>query len=118
VAAEELLHLHFRDHTVRYLASDEKTTDEIARIFGTAIGKPGLNWVVFDDQQALMGTLQAGLPEEIAKNYVEMGHAIRTGEMTADYWKYHPGHLGKRKLEDFAKVFAAIYNKEEVPVHG
>ena len=118
VAADELIHLYFAGKTVRYMASDEKNGDEIARIVGAAIGKPDLHWAVFDDQQALLGMLQAGLPEEIAKNYVEMGHAIRTGEMTADYWKHHPGHLGKRKLEDFANLFAAIYNGQGAPVHG
>ena len=52
--------------------------------------------------------IQAGLPEEIAKNYAEMGNALQTGVMAEDYWKHRPV-LSKIKLEDFAKEFAAVY---------
>ena len=48
--------------------------------------------------------------EEVAKNYVEMGEAVNTGIMYEDYWKNHPSTLGKTKLADFAKVFAAAYS--------
>lgn len=110
VAAEELQDLSFRGHTVRYLASDEVSTDQIATVLGAAIGKPDLKWVVFTDEQALAGMIQAGLPEEIAKNYAEMNHSIHTGAMTEDYFKNRPASFGKVKLEDFAKTFAAIYH--------
>ena len=110
VAAEELLNLSFTGHTVRYLASDEVSTDQIASVLGAAIGKPDLKWVVFTDEQALGGMIQAGLPEEIAKNYAEMNHSINTGAMTEDYFKNRPASFGKVKLEDFAKTFAAIYH--------
>jgi uncharacterized protein YbjT (DUF2867 family) len=113
VAAEELLGLHFTGHTIRYIASDEVTAEQIASTIGEAIGKPQLPWVEFTDEQALQGMLGAGLPEENAKNYVEMGVALRTGAMTADYWKHRPSSLGKVKLADFAKVFAAVYNAPE-----
>ena len=113
VAAEELLNLNFAGHSIRYIASDENTSDEVAKILGTAIGKPGLPWVIFSDDQALSGAIQAGLPEEFAKNYVEMGAAIHSGKMTEDYFKHHPATLGKTKLKDFAKVFAAVYNSEQ-----
>jgi uncharacterized protein YbjT (DUF2867 family) len=109
-AEEELLHLRFRGHSVRYIASDERETQEIALVLGKAIGKPGLPWVVFNNNDALNGMLKAGLPEEIARNYAEMGNAIHTGLMFEDYWKHHPEKLGKVKLEDFAKTFAALYN--------
>lgn len=110
VAAEELQKLSFTGHTVRYLASDEVSTDQIASVLGAAIGKPDLKWVVFTDEQALGGMIQAGLPEEIAKNYAEMNHSINTGAMTEDYFKNRPASFGKAKLEDFAKTFAAIYH--------
>jgi hypothetical protein len=54
--------------------------------------------------------IQAGLPEEIAKNYGEMGHGFNTGIIESDYWKHRP-ELRRRKLEDFAKEFAAAYNE-------
>jgi uncharacterized protein YbjT (DUF2867 family) len=109
-AAEELLQHNFTGHSVRYVASDETTTNEIAKLIGVAIDKPGLQWVVFTDDQAFEGMKQAGLPEEIAKNYTEMGNAIHSGIMQEDYWKNRPETFGKVKLEDFVKTFSAIYN--------
>jgi uncharacterized protein YbjT (DUF2867 family) len=117
-AFEELTMLGFTGHGVRYLASDERSTDDIASVLGRAIGKPDLSWVVFPDEQALAGMLQAGLPEEIAKNYVEMGQALRTGLMAEDYWKQRPSVFGKTKLEDFAKTFAAAYDQPEPVAHN
>lgn len=110
VAAEALLKLDFKGHSVRYIASDERTTADVAKEIGTAINKPGLPWVVFSDEQALGGMTQAGLPEEVAKNYVEMGAALHNNVMAEDYWKHRPETFGKIKLEDFAKRFAAAYN--------
>lgn len=110
VAADELLHLKFEGHTVRYIASDEVSTSAIATTLGKAINKPDLQWVAFSKQQAFEGMKQAGLSEEIAKNYAEMNNAIDTGIMSEDYWKNHPKNLGKTKLQDFAAVFAAAFN--------
>jgi uncharacterized protein YbjT (DUF2867 family) len=109
-AAEELLNSSSKDHTVRYVVSDERKTIEIANVLGKSIGKPELPWVPFKDEDALGGMISAGLPEEIAKNYVEMGTAIRSGAMFEDYSQHRPAVKGKVKLEDFAKHFAAAYN--------
>jgi len=111
VAAEELLSLSFKGKSVRYIASDEKTTNEVAAILGKAIGKPELPWVNFKDEETLGGMLQAGVPEEIAKNYAEMGAAMRSGEMDSDYLKNKPAVFGKTKFEAFAPVFAAVFAK-------
>ena len=109
VAAEELQALSFKGKSIRYIASDEKTTNEVASILGKAIGKPELPWVNFKDEETLGGMLQAGVPEEIAKNYAEMGAAMRSGEMDSDYLKNKPSVFGKTKFEAFAPVFAAVY---------
>jgi len=110
IAAEALLALNFKGHTVRYIASDEVSTAQIAETLGKAIGKEDLQWIPFTDEQSFEGMKQAGLPEEIAKNYVEMGAAVNSGLMSEDYWKNHPSTLGKTKLADFAQAFAAAYN--------
>ena len=110
VAFEELSNLNFTGHSVRYIGSDERNTEDIAKIIGAAVGKPQLTWVTFTDEQAYGGMMQTGLPENVAKNYVEMGHAMHDGSMFADYWKHQPSQLGKTKLEDFAKTFEAVYN--------
>ncbi|HJS56335.1 MAG TPA: NAD(P)H-binding protein [Chitinophagaceae bacterium] len=110
VAFEELSNLNFTGHSVRYIGSDERSTEEIAKVFGEAIGKPQLPWVTFTDEQTYGAMLQMGMPEDVAKNFTEMGHAVHSGIFFEDYWKNHPAKLGKTKLEDFAKTFAAVYH--------
>ncbi len=109
VAAEELLHLNFRGKSIRYLVSDERTTTEIAAVLGQAVGKPDLRWVDFPDQDTLGAMLQAGLPEEVAKNYTEVGAAMRSGEMFAEYRQQKTPVFGKTKFEAFAPAFAEAY---------
>ncbi|HAH26136.1 MAG TPA: NAD-dependent dehydratase [Prolixibacteraceae bacterium] len=109
VAAQELENLTFKGKGYRYVVSDERTTDELAYTLGKAIGKPQLAWVDFKDEDAMNGMLQAGLPEELARNFTEMGAAVRSGEMASDYKVNHPTSFGKTKLENFAPYFAAVY---------
>lgn len=109
-AIEELSTLSFTGKSHRYISSDEKLTSEIAQIFSKAIDKPGTPWVVFSDEQAKAGMIQAGLSEDLADNYTIMGKAIREGKVQEDYWKHQPQSLGKVKLDQFAKTFAAVFN--------
>lgn len=107
-AAAEELQSDFTGKSVRYVASDVLSGKEIAATLGAAIGKPELPWVEFSDADALNGMVQAGLSEEIASNYVEMGQAIRTGVLNEDYLIHQPA-LSKRKLKDFAVEFAKAF---------
>lgn len=111
-AAEELLNLSFKGHSVRYLASDERTTGDVAKVLGTAIGNPQLPWVPFTDAQAYEGLLQAGFPKPMVEKYVEMGAAIRSGKMSEDFVNQRPQQFGAIKLEDFSKEFAGAYNAQ------
>ena len=110
VVAEELMNLKFSGKSVRYIAGDEKNGSEIAAILGKAIGKNDLQWILFPDEQNLDGMRQAGLSEEVAKNYVEMGNALRSGEMNADYFKHKP-QLTNIKLNDFVSEFKTAFDK-------
>lgn len=110
VAIAALLNLDFKGQTVKYIASDERKLSEIASVLSTAVNKPGTPWIEFSDEQSFQGMLQAGLNDEMANGYVAMGKAMRTKEMEADYWNNRPEKLGKVKLEDFAKEFAAGFN--------
>jgi len=108
VAFEELSTLDFTAKNFRYVVSDERSTGDIAKVLGEAIGKPDLKWVGFKDEDTLNGMLQAGLTQDVAKNLVEMGRAVASGETVADYIKHKP-KFGSVKLEDFAKQFALAY---------
>jgi uncharacterized protein YbjT (DUF2867 family) len=108
VAAKELQSLQFTGSSIQYIAGDELTCPQIASVLGAAIGKPELPYVPFSDEQYFDGAVKAGLSEEIARNYTEMGQALRSGEMISDFEK-HRVMQGKIKFEDFAKEFAVIY---------
>jgi uncharacterized protein YbjT (DUF2867 family) len=100
----------FTGKTVYNLYSDEKSTDEIAAQLSAAIGKPGTPWVAFPDDQALAGMLQAGLKPDMAKDYLDMGIALREGIFQADF-RAKGAHQGSRRLEDFAPSFASFFNQ-------
>ncbi len=95
--------------TVRYVASGEYTGNEAARILGAAIGKPDLKWITFTDEQAQGGMEQAGMPANVVSLFVEMYASIHSGVLRQDYDLHKPRVMGKVKLEDFAKEFAAAF---------
>ncbi len=105
-----MLGLNFSGKSVRYLAGDKKTGAEIASVIGKAIGKEDLKWVVFTDEQNIEGMKGAGLPDEVSKQYTEMGASMRSGEMSADFDKHEPPFSGAT-LEDFAPAFKAAFDK-------
>jgi len=108
-AAAEEIQRPFTGTGVRYVVSDERTGTEIASVIGAAIGKPGLKWVEFTDEQALNGMIQAGLLEDHAKNYVELNAAARSGILFEEYYSNKPLEPVKRKFEQFATEFASAY---------
>jgi uncharacterized protein YbjT (DUF2867 family) len=110
VAAEELVATAPVQKVV-YIASDEKTATETAHILGKAIGKPDLQWLIFPVDKTRDSLVKNGLSEHMADNMVEMGHSMHTGELRTDYEQHRPQQLGKTKLEDFAREFAAAYGK-------
>lgn len=109
VAGNYLKELNFTGKSVQYIASDERTSSEIAEVLSHAVNKPNTPWIVFSDADALNGMKQNGLSDTIANGYVQLGKSLREGLIQADYWKNKP-ELGKIKLEDFAKEFAGAYN--------
>lgn len=101
----------FAGREIRYIASDEVSPNEAARILGEAIGKPDLQWREIPDEQMLQGMKSAGMNMEIAKGLVEMNAGRRSDVLYEDY-KQHKPPLGKVKLTDFAKEFANVYNQQ------
>lgn len=109
--AEEIVTLP-EGKTVRYVSSEELTGDETVRILGEAIGKPDLKWVVITDEETLNGLINAGMQPKIAEGLVEMYAGLYNGILGEDYIKNRPAVMGKTKLADYAKEFAAIYNQK------
>lgn len=110
VIAEEI-DLPFAGKTVRYVASDEVSPDEIAKALGSAIGKPGLQWQVIPDGQLLAHWLKMGFNEQVAEGFIELQASQGSGKLYEDYYRNQPT-LGKVKLADFARKFAQVYHSE------
>jgi len=109
VIAEEM-EKPFAGRTIRYIASDELSPNEVAKILGGAIGKPDLKWLVIPDEQLLNGLIAAGMNPETARGFIEMNASRRGGVLYEDYYRNRP-ILGRVKLKDYAKEFAAVFSK-------
>ncbi len=101
----------FEGRTIRYIASDEVSPNEIAKTLGQSIGKPALKWQVIPDEQYLDGLLKAGMNPQTAKGFTEMNASRRGGILYEDYYRNKPV-LGKTKLTDFAREFETVYNQQ------
>ena len=94
---------------VRYVASEELTGNETARILGAAIGKPDLKWVIVSDEQMQAGLEAVGMNPKIAAGMTEMYASLTNGLLSGDYYRHKPA-MGKVKMTDFAKEFVAVFN--------
>lgn len=108
-AVDEEITQSFTGRKIRYVASEEISCHEVARILGAAIGKPDLTWIVIPDEQLLSGLKAIGMNPQFAAGYVEMNAAMHNGTLFDDYYRNKPV-LGNVRLEAFAKEFATVYN--------
>ena len=106
--AEELV-TPFVSRKVRYVASEELTGNETASILGAAIKNADLKWKIITNEQMLSGLEGAGMNPQIAAGLVEMYASLYNGLLTEDYYRHKPTVMGKVKLKDFAKEFAAAF---------
>lgn len=108
-AIAEELETPLTGRKVRYIASEELTGNETAHILGAAIGKPDLKWIIIPSEQMQSGLEAIGMNPQIAAGLVEMYASFYNGLLSEDYYRNKPTAMGKVKLEDFAKEFAAAY---------
>ncbi len=109
VAVAEEIVTPFTGRKMRYAASEEITCNEVASILGAAIGKPDLKWIVIPDEQLLSELKASGVNTSFAEGHVETHAAMHNGTLFEDYYRNKPT-LGKVKVKDFAKDFAAVFN--------
>lgn len=108
-AIAEEMEKPFNGRSIRYIASDEVSPNEVASALGEAIGKPDLKWVSISDEQMYNNLLAAGMSPQAASGFVEMNAGRINGTLFADY-NLHKPILGNVKLKDFAKEFATKFN--------
>jgi uncharacterized protein YbjT (DUF2867 family) len=110
-AVAEEIQSNFNGRHVRYVASEELTGHETARILGTAIGKPDLQWELISSEQSLQNLLSVGINPTIAAGLIEMYGALYSGLLAEDYVKNRPETVGNVKLADFAQEFAGAFGE-------
>jgi len=96
---------------VRYVASEETTCNETARILGEVIGKPDLKWIIITNEQMQSGLEAAGMNPKIAAGLAEMYACAHNGALSEDYFRNRPVVMGKVKLVEFAKEFATAFKQ-------
>ncbi len=83
-AAEHLLHFDFNGQTARELLGQRDVSyAEIARIIGTAIGRPALAYIQLPAEQVIMAMTQMGMSRNFAGLICEMAEALNSGHMKA-----------------------------------
>lgn len=81
-AAEALLQLNFSGKQTRELLGQREITySEIARIVGTAIGRPALAYIQLPAEQVIMAMTQMGMSKNFATLICEMSDALNNGYM-------------------------------------
>ena len=107
--AEELT-TPFEGRKARSVASEDLSGNDTASILGKAIGKPDLKWTVISDEETLNGLVAIGMNPAIAAGLVEMYAGLHSGLLAQDYYQNKPAVMGKVKMTDYAKEFAAAFN--------
>jgi uncharacterized protein YbjT (DUF2867 family) len=108
--AEEII-TSFTGRKIRYVASEDVTYNELITILGEAVGNPDLKWLTVTNEQMQSGLEAIGMQKTAAKGMTEMYAAIDSGLLYEDYNLHKPKIMGKVKVKDFAKDFAAAYNQ-------
>lgn len=110
---QEVLSSPFTSRAVQYVASEELTGHQTARILGEAIGIPDLEWKIISDQKTEEELIFIGMNPAIAKGLTQMYAGLHNGILTEDYWRHKPT-LGKVKLRDFAKEFSCVFHAQSI----
>lgn len=110
-AIAEAMQTPDRTERVRYVASDDRTCNEVAAVLGQAIGMPELEWQTLPPEQVLAGLIAHGMPQNAAENLVELGLALHTGKLREDY-DQQVAVTGSISLDAYARVFARAFRSK------
>jgi uncharacterized protein YbjT (DUF2867 family) len=110
LAAEKLTKLDFKGHSVLPIMGPRNyTMVEAAKALGAAIGKPDLKYVQFPADQVKTALMQMGLSASVADAFNGLSEGINKGVMNVD--KRTPESTTPTTIEEFAKLFALLYNQ-------
>ncbi|MEN2399385.1 NAD(P)H-binding protein [Flavobacterium sp. MC2016-06] len=107
-AAEELTAVT-AGRKVRYIISDEVSSDRLVQVLGDAIGEE-IEWITVSHIALKELYKSFGMSPQAANGFVKLNEAKNRGILYEDLAKHKKEiTLGKVKIEDFAKEFTAAY---------
>lgn len=111
MAAKRLIALDFTDSEVQYLlGSRDVSYNEVATIYGKAIGKADLKYVEFPYEDAKKAMMEGwGFSENVADAFGEFMQTANAGYLFEDA-KRTEQNTTPTSPEEFARVFAQVYN--------
>jgi uncharacterized protein YbjT (DUF2867 family) len=114
IAAAALAHLvalDFNGKSHTYLLGDrDYTFNEIASIYGKAIGKPDLKYVQFPYADAKGAMLGMGFGESYTDKLLELVKGMNEGDLLGDAAR-KPEYTTPTSIEEFSHIFKAIYSQ-------
>jgi uncharacterized protein YbjT (DUF2867 family) len=112
IAAVGLKHLLSLDFTgkghVYVLGARDYTYDEIASIYGAAIGRPDLKYMQFPYPDAKQAMMMMGMGESVVDRMMEFVKAMNEGKVTTHHERT-AGNTTPTTAEEFAHIFRAVY---------
>lgn len=109
VGLNHLLKLDFTGKSHRFvLGKRDVSYNEIAQIFGKAIGKPELTYLQASNEQAKPALLGLGMGENVVDRLLEFVEAMNAGKVFEGAVRT-PENTTETSIEDFANIFATIF---------
>ena len=109
-AADALEKLAFTGHSTRELLGQrDLAMNEVAKVIGNGIGKPGLSYMQAPESQVTQGLRQAGMSESSARLLIGMWEQANAGVLKGAEGR-SAGNTTPTPIETFAaEVFAPLY---------
>jgi uncharacterized protein YbjT (DUF2867 family) len=110
MALEYLLFLDFNGNNYRYvLGSRDVTYNEVASVYGKAIGMPDLQYFYVSYEDGAKAMKQMVMGESVTNRMMEFVKALNEGRVLEDA-KRNQGNTTSTSIEDFAEVFKTVFN--------
>ncbi len=103
IAAQRLLNLDFKGHSVQFVVGPrDYTFEEAAAIISKASGNQ-VPFVASTTEQTVQGMIGAGIPATIAEGYGELYKAIASSGYTEGFDRQSNAYIGQISLEQFVE---------------
>lgn len=109
VAAEYIMNKDFEGINVHtLLGPKDYSMNDVAKVFGKAIGKDGLKYVQMPYEDMKAALVNFGISESVAQGYVGLSKGINEGVFSEE--ERTEEKTTSTTLEEFSKIFAQVYN--------